>query len=182
MPYFKPRDPHEDLSKTYEMIYQYVVSNFHKSQEKTAPLVLQLIEDVRQKVREIEKVSAADRIKLTGWLKCDHDGTFHTLSTANYEIKDWLGFKSSVVKTEVIESLQELADKAGTGLQRMKDNIHKPYDYHTGEEMGFGTLVCDVCGEKLHFHKAGKIPPCPGCHATSFHRKQLDKPNINTGE
>ena len=41
---------------------------------------------------------------------------------------------------------------------------------HTGEVTGAGTLVCDKCGEKLHFHKAGKIPPCPKCHATQFHR------------
>ena len=182
MPYFKPRDPHDDLSKAYEMIYQYVDSNFHNTLEKTAPLVHQLIEDVKQKAREIEKVSVEDRIKLAGWLKRDLNEKFHTLSTADYEIKDWLSFESSLIKTEIIKSLQELADKAGAGLQRMKDNIHKPYDYHTGEVMGFGTLVCDACGEKLQYRKAGKIPPCPVCHATSFHRKQLDKPVINTGE
>ena len=180
MSYFKPRDPRDDLSKAYETIYQYVVSNVSRSQEKAVPLVSQLIEDVKQKAREIEEVSEEDRIKLAGWLKRDLDETFHYLSTADYEIKDWLGFESSLVKTEVIESLQQLAARAGAGLQQMKDNIHKPYDYHTGEVMGFGTLVCDACGEKLHFHKAGKIPPCPVCHATSFHRKQLDNPLINT--
>lgn len=177
---FRPRDPYEDLSKAYEMMYQYVASNFHKSQEKTAPLVQQLIEEAKQKVQEIEQVSEEDRIKLSNWLKRDLDEAMYYLSAADYEIKDWLGFESSLIKTEIIESLQELADKAGDELRQMKDSLHKPYDYHTGEVMGFGTLVCDACGEKLHFHKAGKIPPCPRCHATSFHRKQLDNPLINT--
>lgn len=176
---FKPRDPYDDLSKAYELMYQHVVSNFHKAQEKTAPLVQQLIEDANQKAREIKEVSEEDRIKLTGWLKRDLDEAIYYLSAADYEVKDWLGFESSLIKSEVTESLLELVDKVGAELKRMKDHIHKPYDYHTGEVMGFGTLVCDACGEKLHFHKAGKIPPCPSCHATSFHRKQLDNPLIN---
>jgi hypothetical protein len=176
MPSFEPRDPLDDLSKAYEMMYQYVVSNFHKSQEKTAPLIEQLVEDARQKASEIDKISEQDIIKLTHWLKRDLDEASYYLSSAEYEIKDWLGFESSLIKAEVIESLQALVDKANAELRRMKNNIHKPYDYHTGEVMGFGTLVCDACGEKLHFHQAGKIPPCPRCHATSFHRKQLDSP------
>lgn len=175
---FKPRDPYDDLSKAYEMMYQYVISNFNKAHEKSAPLVQQLIEEAKQKVKEIEEVSEEDRIKLSGWLKRDLDEAIYYLSAANYEVKDWLGFETSLIKSEVIESLQKLTDRADAELQRMKDKIHKPYDYHTGEVMGFGTLVCDECGEKLHFHKAGKIPPCPRCHKSNFHRKQLDNPVI----
>lgn len=171
---FKPRDPYDDLSKAYEMMYRYVVSNFHKAQEKSVPLVAQLIEEAKQTVKEIEEVSEEDRVKLSGWLKRDLDEAIYYLSTADYEVKDWLGFETTLIKSEIIESLQELAYRAGGELQQMKDKIHKPYDYHTGEVMGFGTLVCDECGEKLHFHKAGKIPPCPRCHKSSFHRKQLD--------
>ena len=44
--------------------------------------------------------------------------------------------------------------------------------YHTGEITGPGTLVCDNCGEELHFHKPSRIPPCPKCKGTSFHRKR----------
>ena len=77
-------------------------------------------------------------------------------------------------KGAVIHALLETADKTTLALLRMKKNAHQPYDYHTGEIAGFGTLICDECGEKLHFHKAGHIPPCPKCHKTSFHRIQID--------
>ncbi len=52
----------------------------------------------------------------------------------------------------------------------LKNELDKRAHPHTGEIIGAGTLVCDQCGEKLHFHKAGKIPPCPKCHGTTFHR------------
>jgi len=70
----------------------------------------------------------------------------------------------------MIHALLETADKTTVALLRMKQNAREPYEYKTGEIAGFGTLICDRCGEKLHFHKAARIPPCPGCHETAFHR------------
>ena len=46
--------------------------------------------------------------------------------------------------------------------------------YHTGEVTGPGTLVCAECGKELHFHKAGHIPPCPGCRGTRYRRGKPD--------
>jgi Zn finger protein HypA/HybF involved in hydrogenase expression len=47
-------------------------------------------------------------------------------------------------------------------------------EYHSGEIIGLGTLACDKCGEKLHFHNPGRIPPCPKCHGTHFHREHIE--------
>ncbi|MEE9491971.1 MAG: hypothetical protein V3W04_01145, partial [Gammaproteobacteria bacterium] len=44
--------------------------------------------------------------------------------------------------------------------------------YHTGEVTGPGTLHCAECEEILTFHQPGKIPQCPKCHSTTYHRKQ----------
>ncbi|MDH5595020.1 MAG: zinc ribbon-containing protein, partial [Gammaproteobacteria bacterium] len=43
-------------------------------------------------------------------------------------------------------------------------------EWHTGEVVGVGTLRCKACGELLHFHATGHIPPCPKCQKTVFNR------------
>jgi hypothetical protein len=53
---------------------------------------------------------------------------------------------------------------------KLKHDAERPYIYRTGEITGPGTLVCDNCEERLHFHKAGHIPPCPKCHGVIYHR------------
>jgi len=37
-----------------------------------------------------------------------------------------------------------------------------------------GTFECLNCGERVHLHKAGHIPPCPKCHHTEFKRVSFD--------
>jgi hypothetical protein len=167
-------DPLDSLGAAYETMYEHVADNFHKAKDKTGPLLVKLIHEAKQKAEEIDDLTEEDAEKLTIWLKRDLDDVISYLSETEYALKDWLGFETSLLKNAMIHALLETADKTTVALLRMKENAHEPYDYHTGEVSGFGTLICDECGEKLHFHKAGKIPPCPQCHKTSFHRIQID--------
>jgi rubrerythrin len=167
-------DPLDTLGAAYETMYEHVAENLHRAKDKTGPLIHQLVDDAKEKAKEIEEVTEEDAEKLTAWLKRDLDEVTSYLSETGYAVKDWLGFETSLIKNVMIRMMLEAADKTTVELLRMKENAHKPYDYHTGEIAGFGTLICDECGEKLHFHKAGKIPPCPRCHKTSFHRIQID--------
>jgi len=167
-------DPFDALSKTYETMYEHVISGLNKAKEKTAPVVDELIREATDKARAFEEVTDEEAEKLTIWLKRDLDDVASFVTDTQYALKDWLGFETALIKTALVDLLLDTADKTTVELLRMKDNAHKPYDYHTGEITGYGTLVCDECGEKLHFHKPGKIPPCPKCHKTSFHRIQID--------
>lgn len=167
-------DPLDSLGAVYETMYEHVAENLHKAKDKTGPLIHQLVDEAKEKAKEIEEVTEEDAEKLGAWLKRDLDDVISYLSETEYAVKDWLGFETSLIKNAMIRMMLEAADKTTVELLRMKENAHKPYDYRTGEIAGFGTLICDQCGEKLHFHKAGKIPPCPKCHKTSFHRIQID--------
>jgi rubrerythrin len=166
-------DPFDALSEAFETMYEHVANNLHKLKDKTAPLVHDLVDEAREKVEQIEEVTEEDAEKLAKWLKRDLDDAATFVSETEYAFKDWIGFEASMVKSTFIDMMLDVADKTTVELLRMKDNSTKPYEYHTGEITGFGTLICDECGEKLHFHKAGKIPPCPKCHQTKFHRIQI---------
>ncbi|NOQ90928.1 MAG: hypothetical protein GQ549_08285 [Gammaproteobacteria bacterium] len=167
-------DPLDALGAVYETMYEHVAENLHKAKDKSGPLIHQLIEEARQKAIEVEDIADEDAEKLATWLRRDLDDVINYLSETEYALKDWLGFETSILKNAFIHAMLETADKTTLALLRMKENAHEPYDYHTGEIAGYGTLICDECGEKLHFHQAGKIPPCPKCHKTSFHRIQID--------
>ena len=170
----KQTDPFDVLSEAYETMYEHVAENLHEAKDKSGSLIHDLIEESRQKVVELENVADEDAEKLAKWLRRDLDDVISYLSETEYAFKDWLGFETSIIKTSLINAMLETADKTTLAMLRMKENAHEPYDYHTGEIAGYGTLICDECGEKLHFHQAGKIPPCPKCHKTSFHRIQID--------
>ena len=174
MPDNKHSDPLGGLSEIYETMYENVAENLQKAKERSGTLVHDLIEEAREKVVELEDIADEDAEKLAIWLRRDFDDVINYVSETDYAVKDWLGFETSLIKSELIQAMLDTADKTTLALLRMKENAHEPYEYHTGEVAGSGTLICDECGEKLHFHKAAHIPPCPKCHNTSFHRIQID--------
>lgn len=162
------------LSEVYETMYEHVAENLHKAKEKSGSLVHELIEEAREKAVKVEDIADEDAEKLVTWLRRDFDDVVNYVSETDYAVKDWLGFETSLIKSEFIQAMLNTADKTTLALLRMKENAHEPYEYHTGEIAGLGTLICDECGEKLHFHKAGHIPPCPKCRNTRFHRILID--------
>ncbi len=167
-------DPFDALSQAYETMYEHVASGLHKAKDKSSSLLQDLTDEAKEKVKDLEEITEEDAENLRTWLKRDFDEAINYVSETEYAFKDWLGFETALLKTVMVEWMLEAADKTTVELLRMKENAYEPNTYHTGEIAGFGTLICDDCGEKLHFHEAGKIPPCPKCHRTSFHRIQID--------
>lgn len=163
-------DPFDALGEAYEKMYERVVEGLHNAEEKTGPLLHKLIEEAREKAVELKEVSEQDAVKIADWLKRDMTEAANYLSETGHELNDWLGFEATLLESAVLDLLLKAADKTTLNLLQMKENVERASTYHTGEITGPGTLVCDQCGEKLHFYRAGKIPPCPKCHSTRFHR------------
>jgi len=170
----KRTDPLDALGEVYETMYEHVADGLHKAKDKSGPLIHELVDDAKEKVKKIEAVTEEDAENLATWLKRDLDDAIHYLSETENAFRDWLGFETSLIKNELIQAMLDTADKTTLALLRMKENARERTVYHTGEVVGFGTLICDACGEKLHFHNAARVPPCPKCHETRFHRIQID--------
>ena len=163
-------DPIDILGNAYESMYEDTVKEFHQAEEKSAPVLHQLIDKAKQKAVELEKISLEDADKVAEALKRDLTDSINYLSETSNELKDWLGFETTFLETELFDYLLGAADPTTVELTKLKLESMPSPTYHTGEITGPGTLVCDECGEKLHFYRAGKIPPCPKCKGTKFHR------------
>lgn len=163
-------DPFDVLSHAYEKMYERVAQTWHNVTDKTGPKLLHAIEDAQHKAVELDKLAEEDALKLGDWLKRDLDDAITHISETDEKFTDWLGFEATLMENAFLSMLLDTADKTTVELMQIKERAEHPYTYHTGELTGPGTLVCDACGEKLHFYKAGRIPPCPKCHATEFKR------------
>ncbi len=166
----KQHDPLDVLGEIYENMYEDVVDSLHKTKDKSRPLLHKLIEEAQERVVELEDMSVEDGVNLGRWLKRDLDDVVNYLAETDDELKDWLGFEISFLETEMLDLFLQIADKTTVELLALKENARHASDYFTGEITGPGSLICDKCDETIHFHQVGKIPPCPKCYATNFHR------------
>jgi pyruvate-formate lyase-activating enzyme len=107
--------------------------------------------------------------QMAQWIKRDLIAAAQHLNESGQELKDWLGFDLKLIKSELWQQFTEATDKTTLELLKLK-KIAANAEYHTGEIIGLGTLICDQCNAQLHFYKASHIPPCAKCHGTRFHR------------
>ncbi len=97
----------------------------------------------------------------------------HSLAGYNHSgqqgAEGWLGFELHQLEGRLKDLIPRAADPSVTDWLEWKSEMER-LPYHTGEITGPGVLVCDKCGDKMHFTKPGHIPPCPKCGGTTFHR------------
>jgi rubrerythrin len=163
-------DPLDALCAAYEKMFERAAKNMHTAEVKTGSLLHKAVDEAKDKAVELEELSKDDAAKVSEWLKRDLDDTVSYLSETGHELKDWLGFEKTLLESTTLDLLLKAADKTTVESLLMKEKVRQASIYKTGEITSAGTLICDQCGEILHFYKAGKIPSCPSCHATTFRR------------
>lgn len=170
MNYPPHHDPIDILGEIYEKMYEHAAENLKHAKDFSNDILHKAIIEAEEKASELEEISKEDARKLSDWLKRDLYDAANYLANTEYELKDWLGFETTLLETYAKYLLEKAADPTTVELLALKENARKAGIYKTGEIAGPGALICDQCGEVLHFHKTAKIPPCPKCHATVYHR------------
>ncbi|MDA8328749.1 MAG: zinc ribbon-containing protein [Betaproteobacteria bacterium] len=160
-----PHDPVDTVGKAYEFLLEKAQEKAHQS----AAVVHHVMDEIRDDMGALNKLSDVEIDKLTSFVERDLVDAAQYLDKTGKELKEWLGFDVDYIKHEFWERFSKAADQTTTALVLLKLKAENA-EYHTGEITGLGTLVCDQCGEKLHFHQPGHIPPCPKCNGTHFHR------------
>ncbi|MDX2478143.1 MAG: zinc ribbon-containing protein [Gammaproteobacteria bacterium] len=167
----RPNDPLDILGVAYETMLERSATEFRKLEKKTGPALHSLIDNAKAKAVELGEITEDEAAHLAEYLKRDLSDASFYISEHGRELKDWLGFEDSLIAAELLDVFLQAANPTTVEMNELKLELAAQSIYKTGEVTGPGALACDECGEVLHFHKAGRIPPCPKCHKTSYHRQ-----------
>lgn len=154
----------------YERMLDRVRIFLHETSQDLGSGLQHAIESAKDQAVHLGELSKDEAELIGSYLRRDvhHMGDY--LRQQGGELGNWLRFDVKQVEQRAWEALSLAADKSRIELDHLKRQAHHLAEWHTGEVTSPGTLVCSQCGEKLHFHKTGHIPPCPKCHGTIYRR------------
>lgn len=161
--------PTEGMAEAYEKVLMLAMKEARLLKEKTGPALHKLIDASGETLSELGELTEEEAAKISEYLKRDLKEAANYMVETGSEFKKWLGIETDIIEEYLFDHFKEAADQTTIELMRLKEK-GETAEYHTGELTGPGVLICDSCGEELHFAKAGHIPPCAKCHATKFHR------------
>jgi len=165
-----PHDPIDALGEAYERLLEATIDDLHKARERSGPALHALIDQTKIKLLEAEEYTEEDLERVGQYLKRDLIDAASYLAESGEEFATWLGFDVQLIEERLKEQFSQAADQTTVELLKLKEQAALSA-YRSGEITGPGTLVCDQCGERLQFHRVSKIPPCPRCKGSTFHRQ-----------
>lgn len=128
------------------------------------------LEKAKEVAVELGELTRDEAERVAAYLRRDLQDTARHLSDSGKELRAWLRFDLQQIENRMLETFSNLVDYSRVELGQFSGNLELPEEWHTGEIAGIGTLMCNSCGEALHFRATGRIPPCPRCRGTAFHR------------
>ncbi|HFD11399.1 MAG TPA: hypothetical protein ENJ32_02850 [Crenotrichaceae bacterium] len=160
----------EKLVHAYNRMLERVKALVEQTEKEASPVIHKALETAREKAVELGEVTQEEANKVSDYLKRDLEDAGHYLKQTESELSDWLKFELELIEIKVLELFSDMADHTREELEKLSERARKESEWHTGEVTGIGTLHCVSCGQKIHFHSTGHIPPCPKCHKTVFKR------------
>ena len=67
MTYPESYDPFDTLSEAYATMYEHVGDDLHKAEDKTDPLIHDLIDEAKDKIKNLEEIAEGDAEKFKSW-------------------------------------------------------------------------------------------------------------------
>ena len=167
-----PSDPVEALGEAYELLLEKLLDEFHvcdPHHREKAGEVDALIEQASRQTPGLRELDQPEQEQVKQAVRRDLQSLARYHRSGQQETEGWLGFELRRLEGRLLELIPKVADPTLTQWLEWREELQR-LPYHTGEITGPGILVCDQCGEKLRFERAGRIPPCPKCGGTRFHR------------
>lgn len=165
---------HDSLNEKLVDAYNRMLERLNVAMEEVGrharPALQEQLKQAAEKASELGELGREEAEEIAAYLKRDIQDAAQWLADNGDELKDWLRFDIEQVEDRLFEAMNSVADKTRIELQALEEQAGLVGEWKTGEITGIGTLTCEGCGELLHFHTSGHIPPCPKCHGTRFKR------------
>ena len=160
-------DATDKLVKGYNIMLDKLSDWTEKADEKAGPMIINGVKDTEEFLAELQEWSKEEIVLISRYVKRDLHDAASKMEGNNKSFKEWLDFDMQQVEEKLLSVFSNMADQTREELDHLKETAN---EWHTGEVTSIGTLVCTNCGKELHFHKAGRIPPCSSCSHTQFKR------------
>jgi len=161
----------DKMIEAYHATLEEVKHLWHETEEHAVPTLKENMDKAMEKMTELGELSQEEVETIGGYLKKDLEQAADFLEKSGTTVADWLKFDLQFAEKKFAELFSETVDMTHLNLDEMTEELKESAVWHTGEITGIGILVCQSCGEKLHFKKPGHIPPCPKCSKTVFKKQ-----------
>ncbi|WP_303903364.1 zinc ribbon-containing protein [Thiohalomonas denitrificans] len=160
----------ERLAEGYHRMLERVRHRLDEIEHDTGPTVKRAIDEAQERATELGELSREESRRVGEYLRKDLEDAATFLSESGRELGNWLKFDWNLIERSLADLFADAVDHTRVELEQFSERAAALGEWHTGEVTAMGTLQCKSCGEELHFHGPGHIPPCPKCHGTTFRR------------
>lgn len=168
----KKHEGDERLVHAYDRMLEHVKAIGERAGKQARPALRHLVDAAEAKMIELNELTREEAEKIGAYIKRDiEDAATYLNRPENRELVDWFKFDLRLIEERLLDLFTGVADQTRLELLALEQQARRATEYHTGEVTGIGTLYCTACGEALHFHATGHIPPCPRCRGTTFKRQ-----------
>ncbi|MEJ2564396.1 MAG: zinc ribbon-containing protein [Gammaproteobacteria bacterium] len=165
-----PASHGKKLVHAYNRMMERVKDALKHSDKNTLAALQYNIDLAKEKAVELGELSREEAERIGDYLRRDLEDAGEYLADTGSELSSWLHFDVELVEDRLWEAFTAAADQTKLAYLELAQRAQRASEFHTGEVTTVGTLRCSSCGELLHFHGTGHIPPCPKCHSTRFTR------------
>lgn len=161
----------DKLVQAYEQMLRETHETIEKTQQESVPKFREMLEKARDNMVELGELTREEAQKVSEYITRDIEDAANYIAETGQEIHDWWRFDLELIEKRMLDMFKLVADQTSLQLAQWAETARQMSLYQAGEITGPGTLVCDRCGAETHFVKAGRIPPCADCGATTFRRR-----------
>jgi hypothetical protein len=160
----------ERLHNAYHRLMEALQGIWEDTENRTIPPLKEGLELSKQKLSDLGELTREELDTVAGYLQRDLHDAAEFLEQSGKVIGDWVKRDLEFAEYKFTELFADLAETTRSRLDQLAKRARQAGEWHTGEITGVGILECKSCGEKIHFKRAGHVPPCPKCGGTAFRK------------
>ena len=161
-------DNEKKWTEAYERFAEKTKTFFAESREKTVQSLDDALEKARESFEKAGELTQEESREFKEYLKRDLDQTGKDFNRWSTWVKEHSS--PSRVSAGFLDLTAQIAEGGQGLMEKLSSWANSTGVYHTGEMAAPGAFRCRACEEEIHFHNAGKLPPCPKCHKTEYRR------------